>query len=236
MRVGARTHAGRIRQTNEDAYHADTALLAVADGMGGHAAGEIASGLAMATLKQWRDWANPSEALRASFAQANQLILGGALSDPKCSGMGTTLTAVYMTGRRLYFAHVGDSRLYMYRAGVLSQLTEDHSIVGELLRIGGLSESEARVHPQRNVLTRALGVAPEVDVDSGSLEVLVGDRLLLCTDGLHDVVRHLQIARVLAQVADQETAVAQLIHLANGLGGRDNVTAILADVTWEDVQ
>jgi serine/threonine protein phosphatase PrpC len=234
MRIGAGTHAGRIRRTNEDTYHANASLLVVADGMGGHAAGEVASGLAVATLTEQSNWDNPAETLRSGLIDANKRILQRSLSNPAYAGMGTTITAAHVSGRYLYYAHVGDSRLYLFRSGVLSRVTRDHSVVGELLRIGGLTESEARVHPQRNVLTRALGMESDIEIDGGKVEVFAGDRLLLCTDGLHDVVRNEDIARVLAEVPDPRLAVAQLIHLANTLGGHDNITAVLADMTGEE--
>lgn len=235
MRVGAATHVGRIRQTNEDAYHVDPSLLVVADGMGGHAAGEVASGLAVRMLATWPDWSNPAHELRSSFIQANEAIFARAQADPAQAGMGTTVTAAYMSRGQLYYAHVGDSRLYLLRDGVLSRLTSDHSVVGELQRIGGLTESEARVHPQRNILTRALGIPGVPEVDQGMIVLQLHDRLLLCTDGLHGVLVDEDLAQVLVQATDPRLAAEQLVSAANARGGPDNITVIVADALEEDL-
>ena len=236
VRIGAATHAGRIRHNNEDAYLATPPLLAVADGMGGHAAGEVASGLAVATLANCCQWDDPGRNLHAGFIKANRRILQRALSDPAYAGMGTTLTAVYLLDSALFLAHVGDSRFYILRGGELLLRTRDHSVVGELQRSGNLTESEARLHPHRNVLTRALGIQTPIDVDSAVLEVSVGDRLLLCTDGLHGVVHDELMTSTLVQTPEPEAAAACLIQIANSLGGPDNITVIVADITEDDLQ
>lgn len=235
MRVGAQTHVGRIRSVNEDAYHVSPSLLVVADGMGGHAAGEVASGIAVRTLATWPAWVNPVRDLRASIAHANDLIVTRAASDPNQAGMGTTITAMYILQGQAHFAHVGDSRLYLLRKGVLTRLTRDHSVVGELQRIGGLTESEARVHPQRNVLTRALGVPGALNIDQGVIDLALGDRFILCSDGLTCVLLDQEINKVLAGQPDPHLAAQELVVAANSLGGPDNVTVIVADIVEEDI-
>jgi len=236
VHVGAATHAGRVRGKNEDAYYATPPLLAVADGMGGHAAGEVASQLAVGTLASWPRWDNPEQDLWSSILQANRRIYQRAFSDEAYEGMGTTLTAAHLSQQSLFWAHVGDSRLYVMRNGTLIRQTCDHSVVGELQRSGNLTENEARSHPHRNVLTRALGIGEAVSVDRGVLQLKIGDRLLLCTDGLHGCVPEERIARVLAQTEQPQIAVTNLIHQANRLGGPDNITVIVADITGGDLQ
>ncbi|NLN17922.1 MAG: Stp1/IreP family PP2C-type Ser/Thr phosphatase [Firmicutes bacterium] len=234
VNVGAGTHAGRVREKNEDAYYAIPPLLAVADGMGGHAAGEIASHLAVNTLATWSSWDDPETDLWQCIQQANAAIYQYAHSKHVREGMGTTLTAVHLSQETLYWAHVGDSRLYVMRDGDLMLQTQDHSVVAELQRSGNLTESEARLHPHRNVLTRALGIDETVDIDRGSLQLRHGDRILLCTDGLHGCLSEEHIAHILAETDQPQLAVTNLIRQANQNGGPDNITAIVADITGGD--
>ncbi|MGI6082695.1 MAG: Stp1/IreP family PP2C-type Ser/Thr phosphatase [Limnochordia bacterium] len=236
VNIGAATHAGLIREKNEDAYYAMPPLLAVADGMGGHAAGEIASQLAVNTLAAWSSWDDPEQDLWLCIQQANTTIYQYAYSKQAYEGMGTTLTAVHLSQETLHWAHVGDSRLYVMRDGALMLQTQDHSVVAELQRKGNLTENQARLHPHRNVLTRALGINETVDVDQGSLQLRQGDRLLICTDGLHGCVSDEHIANILTETVQPQAAVTNLIHQANQRGGPDNITAIVADITGGDLR
>jgi serine/threonine protein phosphatase PrpC len=235
MQVGTETHPGRVRKTNEDALHAGRSLLAVADGLGGYAAGEIASSLAIETLAGWRSWSDPQTALQNAFHKANQTVLHRAMTDEKCAGMGTTLTAAYIKNGKLYAAHVGDSRLYLCRNGNLESLTEDHSIVNELVKGGDLTKAEAQFHPQRNILTRALGMGPDVLVDYHQISLQPDDRLLLCTDGLYNMVTESRILTMLISKATARQIAANLTAAANVEGGHDNITVIVAFITGEDL-
>lgn len=235
MLVSALTDLGRVRRVNEDALHVGGDLLVVADGMGGHAAGEVASQVAVATISAWPDWSLPAQALRAAFTAANEAVLARAAQDTAYTGMGTTMTACYFRGDQLFVAHVGDSRLYLHRQHELSAVTHDHSVVGELMRIGGLSKEEARVHPQRNVLTRALGAGVHLDVDLLTITLRPADRLLLCTDGLLNMVNEAEINQILSACKAPADATARLVHAANDRGGFDNITIIVADITKEDL-
>lgn len=235
MLVGANSDTGRIRQLNEDAFYVGDKLLVVADGMGGHAAGEVASQLAVRTVSSWSDWSQPLVALRAAFAAANKAVLVKAASDSNCAGMGTTLTACLIYNKQMMIAHIGDSRLYLMRQAALRCLTIDHSIVGEMVRSGGLSEEAARSHPQRNILTRALGAELNLDIDIFCEGLQVGDRLLLCTDGLHAMVQMPMIEHILFTYSSPKEAAAKLISAANDAGGADNITTIVADILKEDL-
>lgn len=235
MRVGAVSDMGRVRQVNEDAFYVGDKLLVVADGMGGHAAGEVASQIAVATVSAWSDWSHPFDALRAAFTAANKAVLAKAASDAACAGMGTTMTACRLSGNKIAVAHVGDSRLYLLRQARLTCLTIDHSVVGEMVRSGGLSEEAARLHPQRNILTRALGAELQINIDAFCETLLPGDRLLLCTDGLHALVQMTEIEHLLLTYPLPDEAVAKLLKAANTAGGGDNITIIVADLQKEDL-
>lgn len=224
------TDVGRVRSGNEDSYLVDDVLglFAVADGMGGHAAGEIASGTAV-------------EALRAAVARglsitdavvdANNAVFERARRDPSLRGMGTTLTAtVPLGGRHLEIGQVGDSRAYLIRNGTMERVTRDHSIVDELVRSGRITADEAAEHPQRNIVTRALGIDPDVEVDTYTLEVADGDRLLLCSDGLTSMVRDPDIADIATGSDPSATIVEHLVDLALERGGDDNVTVVIIDI------
>jgi len=235
MQVGTESHPGRVRKVNEDAFHAGRSLLAVADGLGGYAAGEVASSLAIETLAGWQDWDDPQKALLYAFQKANHTVWQRATTDEKCAGMGTTLTAAYIKSGMLFVAHVGDSRLYLCRNGRLESLTEDHSIVNELIKGGDLTEAEAQFHPQRNILTRALGMGPEVPVDCYRIDLQAGDRLLLCTDGLYNMVAENRIQTMLLSKATAKQIAVNLTAAANVEGGLDNITVIVAFITGEDL-
>ncbi|MGI6037660.1 MAG: Stp1/IreP family PP2C-type Ser/Thr phosphatase [Limnochordia bacterium] len=227
MEIGYRSEIGLVRKANEDSYYLHDHLFAVADGMGGHRAGEVASRLALETIARHPiSSADPYESLRQACLAANEAILSQGSQDPQLAGMGTTLTALWLLPKAAWIAHIGDSRAYLYR-GELSQLTTDHSLVGELLRSGSLSGEEARRHPQRNLLTKALGTTGETEVDIFQVEVQKGDRILLCTDGLTGVVEDQELAHYLAQRKEPQGIVDILIDLVYRRGAPDNVTAIL---------
>ncbi len=229
--TGAATDVGRVREGNEDAYLVDDAmgLVAVADGMGGHRGGEVASATALEALRAAITHGRP---LRESMEDANEAVFTKSLTDDELRGMGTTLTAATLvTGGTVLVGHVGDSRAYLLHDGVLRQLTVDHSLVEELVREGRLTADEAAVHPQRSIITRALGVDPSVEVDVYSVELAPGDRLLLCSDGLTGMVQAEIIAGTLRREEDPARAAAALIDAANVAGGEDNITAVVVAVT-----
>jgi len=235
LRRGAATDRGRMREGNEDSYLAAGPLAAVADGMGGHRAGEVASATAMdqlSTLRDggpWKDDRAAGEALKRAVAEANRRIRELAADDKALEGMGTTLTALLEDGDSVHLAHVGDSRAYLLRHGELSGLTEDHTLVQELVRQGRLRPEDAERHPQRSIITRALGVDSDVEIDTATYKIVPGDRLLLCTDGLSGVVDHTRIRNVLLRTPDPQQAADKLVALANEAGGPDNITVIVLD-------
>jgi protein phosphatase len=222
------THIGLVRHGNEDAALAQPPLFAVADGMGGALAGDVASGIAIEALADFasRPDAGPSD-LTALVTTVNREILDQANSGTGRSGMGTTLTAAIVAADAIDLVHVGDSRAYRLRGGRLEQLTEDHSLVGEMVRKGELTDAEALVHPQRSIITRALGVESEVESDSYHVELEPGDLFLLCSDGLYSMVTADAIAEILTRSSDLEAAAAALVEAANASGGADNVTVVL---------
>jgi protein phosphatase len=238
VRAAAGTHVGRRRRINEDRFAVapELGLYLVADGMGGHTAGQVASELAAeASLRAIRTLqdasVSPAEKLRFAVASANRAIFEAARERPELAGMGTTLVAMLATEGRVALAHVGDSRAYLVRGGRIRQLTDDHSVVGELLRRREISAEAAREHPHRHVLTRALGVRPGVEPDLAELSPAAGDVFTLCSDGLTTHVRDEEIAKRMDE-ADPQAAVDGLIELANARGGEDNVTLVL--LRWED--
>jgi len=224
---------GRKRRQNEDAYVCEPPLFAIADGMGGAQAGEVASRLAAAAFEEGAAAIRGEEGVATVVRAANTRIFERAVHDPAVAGMGTTATVAVVDGAAatVTFAHVGDSRAYLYRNGVLEQLTTDHSLVGEMVRSGRLTEDEAAVHPHRSVITRALGTDPDVEVDTLTLEAGPGDLVLLCSDGLSAMVRDEEIVRVLESTdgAPRESAEA-LVSAANAAGGEDNVTVVLFEL------
>jgi PPM family protein phosphatase len=219
---------GRERRTNEDNAFAQAPLFAVADGMGGARGGEVASGIVVETLNGGMPDGVPPEAGLAELTrEANQRIHQQATSDAERSGMGTTLTAAYVGDGEVAFAHVGDSRAYRFRDGKLEQLTEDHSLVGELVRRGKLTPQQAEEHPQRSVITRALGPEGSVQVDSFSVGAQPGDVFLLCSDGLTSMVPVDTMDDILREADSLDAAARRLIDAANENGGRDNITVVL---------
>jgi protein phosphatase len=239
--IGTSTDAGRVRSGQEDFLLADRelALFAVADGMGGHRGGEIASHLAVETLdrlaqQRGEDEPFTSEWFAKAVQLANDALVERATADATLKGMGTTLCALALVQGDGYEAlgvvNVGDSRLYLLKDGELEQITEDHSLVATLERQGRLTRAEAAVHPQRNIVTRALGIDSKVMVDSWEIAPIVGDRYLLCSDGLFNEIDDNRIAATLRKLADPNDAANELVRLANEAGGRDNITCVIVDV------
>jgi protein phosphatase len=219
---------GRKRRRNEDSYVLAPPIFAVADGMGGAQAGEIASRLAAAALEETDPGAKSgAERVTSLIQEANRRVHQRAIADPATSGMGTTMTVALVEGTRVTFGHVGDSRAYRYRDGAIEQITEDHSLVNELLKSGKLSPEEADSHPQRSVITRAVGTDPDVDVDSFTIDAEVGDVFLICSDGLTDMVDDEDIRSVLEKFHnDLDRATKSLVSAANRGGGEDNITVV----------
>ena len=232
-RASALTDTGRRRPHNEDTFVCDPPLFAVADGVGGAQAGEIASRLAATTLEERRRDAFGEETLAELIREANDRIYQHALTDPAVAGMGTVVTALLVdeVGGTVAVGHVGDSRAYRSRNGSLEQLTPDHSLVGELVRAGRLSTEEAEQHPHRSVITRAVGTEPAVDVDTFTVGAEPGDLYLICSDGLTDIVRDEQIAELIqAAESDPDAAAEALVAAANQAGGIDNITVVLFEI------
>ncbi|MES9608259.1 Stp1/IreP family PP2C-type Ser/Thr phosphatase [Actinomadura sp. NPDC000929] len=233
IRYAARSDVGMLREGNEDSAYAGAHLLAVADGMGGHVGGEIASAAAIEALRALDKDLPATELLAAlehTVKTANDNLHRIVESDPALQGMGTTLTAMLWAGNQVALVHIGDSRAYLLRDGSLFQITHDHTLVQSLVDEGRISPDEAASHPQRSLLLRALDGRGEVDPDLSLREAKVGDRYLLCSDGLSGVVTAETIFQVLTDVDDPEQAVRQLIDLANRGGGPDNITCVVADV------
>jgi len=225
----AGTDPGRKRRRNEDSYVIAPPLFAVADGMGGAQAGEVASGLAAGALEESRAQNGGERRVVELIQEANRRVHERATTDAATAGMGTTITAALVEpDGRVVFGHVGDSRAYLLRDDRLEQLTDDHTLVAELVRRGELSPGEAEVHPQRSVITRALGTDPDVDVDTFSIAAQPGDVYLICSDGLSSMVEFDDIEEILRRNrTDLPGAAKALIHAANRGGGDDNITAVL---------
>jgi serine/threonine protein phosphatase PrpC len=232
----ALSHAGRKRRHNEDAYVIEPPLFAVADGMGGAKAGEVASSLAAAALKEpGEDGSSGEERVTALIQEANRRVFRRANEDRDASGMGTTMTVALVEADRVAIGHVGDSRAYLIRDGELEQLTDDHSLVAELVRSGKLTPEEAEIHPQRSVITRAVGTEPDVDVDTFSIEPEPGDLFLICSDGLTDMVdRKAILDAVERNRANLDDAAKALVVAANRGGGEDNITVVFFEVSEDD--
>lgn len=223
-----KTDTGRQRRDNEDSAYVRAPLFVVADGMGGAQAGEVASALAVEEFQRpLPDEGTPEQRLAERVQSANRRIYETAQTTHERAGMGTTLTAAYLDDADLAVAHVGDSRAYIFRDGSLTRLTQDHSLVEELVRRGKLTEEQAAEHPQRSIITRALGVENEVEVDTWTFPVRAGDVVLMCSDGLTSMIGEDQIAAVLSSEADLDRAGERLIAEANEAGGRDNITVVL---------
>ena len=233
LRYAVRSDVGLLREGNEDSAYAGPHLLAIADGMGGHAAGEVASAVAIAALAGLDDDVPGMDMLGAladAVAKANARLHDMSAADPSMEGMGTTLTAMLWSGARMGLCHIGDSRAYMLRDGELYQITRDHTLVQSLLDDGRINADEAATHPQRSLILRALDSRTDAEPDLSIREALDGDRYLLCSDGLTDVVTEETLHRALLAIDNPDEAVIQLIDLANRAGGPDNITCIVADV------
>lgn len=232
LAVGARTDVGRVRTGNEDSYYVDSPLFVIADGMGGHAAGDVASATAVEVIE--KNKANISsqnpDTLSSAVREANRAIWDKATNDNNLRGMGTTCTMIMVDGEKAQVAHVGDSRAYLFHDGELRQITDDHTLVGRLVREGKLQPEEAERHPQRSMITRALGVDEDVEVDQFSLDLAQGDRLVMCSDGLSGMVSAEAMAAVLEETDDPQEAADKLVDQANEAGGEDNITVIIVDV------
>lgn len=231
--VAAKTDVGRVRQANEDSYLVKEPLFAVADGMGGHIAGDVASATAVDLISERADESMPrNTAELASIVRgANAAVWEKAQNDPALRGMGTTCTLALFNEHEIHIAHVGDSRAYLYRGQELSQITEDHTLVSRMVREGRLKAEEAERHPQRSIITRALGVDADVEVDELSMEVAEGDRFLLCSDGLTSMIGYHDLHEVLSTQPDPNAAAEELVSRALDAGGEDNITVVLIDLT-----
>lgn len=248
MRAAGATDRGQVRPHNEDAFYCgvESGLFVVADGMGGQLAGEIASRMAIDVLRDHvergttdgdallgpNDPRRSPEANRLASAVrlANRVVFDAGQSNPAWRNMGTTIVAARLVDTRLAIAHVGDSRLYLWRSGALLQLTDDHSLVGEQLRQGLITAAEAAASTMKNIITRALGEAAEVAVDLSEIDLHAGDRLLLCSDGLSNMVADPSLATILAAGDDPQLTCSRLIASANASGGRDNITAVVVQL------
>ncbi len=234
LRSGSATDVGRVRTINEDRAFESFTLFAVADGMGGHAGGEVASSVAIEALEASFARSATIEGLVAAVQDANRAVWERGLDDQALHGMGTTVIAAALVvtddGDRLALANVGDSRAYRFHGGTLDQLSTDHSVAEELVAQGALSEAEAAVHPKRHILTRALGISSQVEVDVWEVVPFQGDRYLLCSDGLSNEVATDVMASVLSSLRDPHEAAVTLVGLANDAGGPDNITAVVVDV------
>jgi PPM family protein phosphatase len=249
IKTAGLTNPGLVRSNNEDAVCVDDrlGLLIVADGMGGHQAGEVASGIAIKAipdrLRQLSEdetenngFSHETNRLGLSLQTANQMIFEAARRSPDDNGMGTTCTAILITGNRLSLAHVGDTRCYLFRNGELAQLTEDHSLVMEQLKYGLISKEQAS-QVNQNVLTRSLGTQPEVKIDLDEHPLFPGDVLLLCSDGLGKELTNEQVTQIMADTPEPNVLVRRLVDQANAAGGRDNITVAVAHVKeagWGD--
>jgi PPM family protein phosphatase len=248
-RAARLTDTGRRRMRNEDAYVFEPPLFAIADGMGGARAGEIAAGIAASALREGRDDVIDEASLQAIVEEANRRVWEHSLADPSTAGMGTTVTVALVDAgaAQIVFGHVGDSRAYRLRGGRLEQVTTDHSLVAELVQSGVLTPEEAERHPQRSAITRAVGTESAIEVDVFTVPAEPGDLVLLCSDGLTDMLSEEEIASALVDAErDPARAAGALVAAANAAGGEDNITVVLFElvddagepdaVTLEDTQ
>jgi len=232
VEVGVATDIGRVRERNEDTYLVEAPLYAIADGMGGARGGAVASGIAIDELETGakKDKASLADLVRA----ANRAVFERSMTDRAVAGMGTTLTAARIDEDGAHLAHVGDSRAYLLRGGAFRQLTEDHTLVNRMVKAGEITREEAEVHPHRNVLTRSVGTEPDVVVDEDDVPLIDGDRLLLCSDGLTDMVTRDQIQAILETTTTAQEAADRLIKAANRAGGIDNTTVVVIAIHEDD--
>ena len=229
--MGSALDIGRVREKNDDSILIDPPLYIVADGMGGHRGGDIASRLALDTIQELA--ASGRGTLPDQVRSANRTVWDRSVEDERLSGMGTTLTAALIDGASALIAHVGDSRAYLLREGKLRQLTTDHTLVERMVKSGEITEAEADVHPHKNVLTRALGTDEEVEVDEDTVALLDGDQLLLCSDGLTGMVTEDQIQAILENSEQPQQAADRLVKAANRAGGIDNISVVVLAAVGE---
>lgn len=239
MKTFSMTHIGRRRETNQDyMYTSETAvgnlpnLFLVADGMGGHAAGDYASRFTIEKIVEHVGQSiekEPVMLLKQAIAYANQLLMKEASYDAQKAGMGTTIVAATCQGDRLYIANVGDSRLYIINQEKITQITRDHSLVEEMVRMGEMDEKDAKVHPDKNIITRAIGVGAEVAVDFFETKVSEGDIILMCSDGLTNMIEDSDIKKIVLGQRDIVEKAERLVETANQNGGRDNITVVLVE-------
>lgn len=223
---------GLVRQRNEDRFYAQGPLLIVADGMGGYTGGEYASTMVVDTIVEVVNEATEmsTEVLKNAILKANRIVYEKSQSYKELEGMGTTVVVAYVQEDTLYWAHVGDSRLYRYGEDGLHRMTKDHSMVQQLVEAGTITEEEVIHHPKRNMLTRAIGVYETVEVDTGVVEVHQNDRILLCSDGLSGYIEESKIEQVLSEENNESRALEDLVHLVYDAGARDNVTIVLGRI------
>ena len=223
---------GLVRQRNEDRFYAQGPLLIVADGMGGYTGGEYASTMVVDTIVEVVNEATEisTEVLKNAILKANRMVYEKSQSYKELEGMGTTAVVAYVQEDTLYWAHVGDSRLYLYGQEGLHRMTKDHSMVQQLVEAGTITEEEVIHHPKRNMLTRAIGVYETVEVDTGVVEVHQNDRILLCSDGLSGYIEESKIEQVLSEENNESRALEDLVHLVYDAGARDNVTIVLGRI------
>lgn len=230
IRFGCRTDIGQIREHNEDSLLAEAPLFVVADGMGGHAAGEVASEIAIESMRANAPRNADCHALAKSVQVANEEIIKAAIEGRGKEGMGTTMTAAVVEGNRLCVAQVGDSRCYLLHGGRLQQITRDHSLMADMIEQGQITPAEARVHPNRSLITRALGNDPDMFADEYEIDIEEGDRILLCSDGLCGMLTDDIIEGFMNKIDDAQECANKLIEQANSHGGLDNITVIVVDV------
>lgn len=230
MKVAGRTDRGKVRELNEDTFGYHDNLFVVADGMGGHQAGEVASAIAVETVLKADLSGALKTALQKTLTEANRAILEQAGRDKELNGMGTTVAVLYLGTERAYVTHIGDSRVYYLSDNNLKQLTHDHSLVNELVKSGEITVEEAKTHPKRNLLTRALGSNETLETEIIEVEVKKGDKFLLCSDGLTNSIPETLIKELISRDDHPEIIVDHMINAANELGGSDNITAILVEI------
>ncbi|RJQ31825.1 MAG: Stp1/IreP family PP2C-type Ser/Thr phosphatase [Actinobacteria bacterium] len=232
IRYATCSDKGKVRKDNEDFVLAKTPLFAVADGMGGHNAGDVASQLAIEVIAKNfpKKPQNVQKSLEGCLKEGNRKVLERAKKISNEKGMGTTLTLMALINSIAYFGHIGDSRAYLLRGGKLKQLTKDHSLVADLVKQGKLSEDEAQKHPYRNIITKALGSQANIKADYFQEELAAGDKILLCSDGLNTMVEDKKIAKILSSPLPLKVACRQLVEAANNSGGQDNISVVLVEI------
>lgn len=230
MKVGSKTDQGKVRAQNEDTFGYRDNLFVVADGMGGHQAGEIASAITVETILNAVLTSDFSNSLKEVIIKANNAILEEVDRRPELSGMGTTVAVLLLEEDFAHVTHVGDSRIYQLTNDQLIQLTDDHSLVAELVKNGEITEEEAKIHPQRNILTRALGTQGKLEIEVNSVPILKGDKFLLCSDGLTGMISEPVIKEIISLNEDLQVIAETLVSTANNNGGLDNITVIVVEV------